>query len=148
MNYCEAEDLYLCFGETNVRKWADLENAGDDAHVQARIAWAIEQATAYFDDRLRNGPYLFPLGSGTEVPAALVRACALYAGAMLYEARGLSDADSDAEHSLRWAEKKADNWIKAVIARIIRLDLELLVTDHPFVVEDEPDTATDNFFVA
>src|SRR6188474_1996572 len=111
-NYCDEEDLYLAFGKDNIRKWADLQSTDDDDTTQERIDWACGIATEQTNDRLRHGPYTFPveLGSGDAYPAMLVRMTALLAGATLYEARGITDAAEDAEHSLRWAEKKWDKW--------------------------------------
>ena len=137
--YCEDEDLYLAFGEANVRKWGDVDNTDSAESIDARLLWARESATEWIDDRLRNGPYEIPFtaGSGEELPRSIVRMTAYLTGSILYEARGLIDMGDDKENSLRWAEKKVESWCRDIIARRIRLDLELVTTDYPFVVEDE-----------
>lgn len=137
--YCEANDLYLAYGKQNVRKWADLQNDEDAAQITARIEYACEQATAQMDDRLRDGPYAFPveLGSGESYPVQLVRHTALLAGTILYESRGISDAAMEQEHSLRWAEKRVEAWIRSVMTRVVKLDLPLVAGVHPFVTTDD-----------
>jgi len=148
--YCTQDDMDLQWGSKNVRKWADLENTREAAGVQARVAWAIENASAQIDDRMRHGPYAFPLelGSGEEYPAALVRMTALLAGCMLYESRGITDAASEQEHSLRWAEKKVDKWCRDVHARIVKLDLDLQTGEFPFVAEEDDEAEAPETFTS
>jgi hypothetical protein len=139
-DYCEPSDLFLAFGETTTRKWADVENTKDKEQIDARIAWAITGATEEINDRLRNGPYEIPVedpGSGGAYPVSLVRMTALLAVSILYDARGVIDEDDGEPANLRWARRRVDKWCQDVITRRVRLDLDLVTTDVPFNVLNE-----------
>ncbi|HRV17846.1 MAG TPA: DUF1320 family protein [Myxococcota bacterium] len=85
MAYCTAENIQTIFGSHNVRVWADLNANNDEAEIEARIAHAIEIATAEVDSILAGTPYKVPM---TNPPALITEITATLAGVYLYEGRG------------------------------------------------------------
>lgn len=127
MTYCTDNDVFLAFGRTNVRKWADLDNTNVQGSIDARMMWAREQAYDELNSRLASSRYHFPL-SGTTFPAILVRMEAYLAGVLLYESRGVTDVGDDgkAQHALMWHRKRVDEFVCDIHAkRIELLDAEL-----------------------
>ncbi len=123
MNYCTIDDVYLVFGRSNVRQWADLNNNNVDADIVARQDWAIEQASSEFDSRLADSQYQFPLDDASDLPPVLVRYCASLAGVLLYESRGVTDTDSkgNAMHALGWHRKQYETFVLNVLGRRVAL---------------------------
>ena len=119
MDYCEDTDLYLAFGQANVRKWADVNNNGVNAEVTDRIAWAIENATDYLDSKLRKSRYQFPLADDSTIPPILKRMAAYYAGVLLYESRGITDVGPDGKtlHALTAQKNSVDEFIRDIHGR-------------------------------
>ncbi|MBN2024952.1 MAG: DUF1320 family protein [Pirellulales bacterium] len=123
--YCVRADVENVFGAHNVRKWADVENHGNGAHIGGRIARAIAAATAEIDDRLRGGPYLVPIAT---VPTTIRQLAARLAGVWLYESRGIEDFDEvtgRAIHRLAWHREHVDRVLKEIMAGGRRLDAAL-----------------------
>lgn len=116
--YALRVDVENVYGPTNVAKWADLDNDQEAAHIQNRIEWACSRATDEINDRLRGGPYDVPFTS--PFPSAVVDACARLAGCLLYESRGITDADEDGESSNAVAphRKRVDRWYREVLSGI------------------------------
>lgn len=145
--YCTAADLYLAFGRANVKKWADVDNDEDATSIAARITWAITNASAVMDDRLRKSPAQFPL-TDTPYPASVVLNCAYLAGSLLYDSRGVTDFDGDGKpiNQVSWARKACEKFIVDVFARLVVLDVvpAIETSESPFYIdafpnaEDEP----------
>lgn len=84
-NYCVAADLYLVYGERNVKAWANLDSSEQAITAVAnRVTWACTLATEYVNSRLANGPYAVPF---TTVPTMIVNITAMQAGIYLYDGR-------------------------------------------------------------
>jgi len=120
--YCTRQDIEDVFGPHNVRKWADIENNGDGAHIGGRIAKAIEVAKNEIDDRLRGGYYTVPFAS---TPETIRQLAAHYAGVWLYESRGIEDFDQltgAAIHRLSWHRDHVDRVLRQIMKGERRLD--------------------------
>jgi len=138
VSYCTRSDIEDLFGPLNVAKWADLDNDQDAAAIAARVARAIEVATAKIDDRLRGGPYSLPIVGD---PPTLVNLAASLAGLWLYESRGVQDFSPETGvpmHRLRWFSEQAEKTLKDLRAGVLRLDVTLVGqgTTAPIVVND------------
>lgn len=91
--YCSREDIEALFGAANVARWADLDNDGDPAKIEARINAAITTAYAEVNRCLRGGVYVIPwLGTP---PVTLTQAAAALAGAWLHLPRSGEDGDNE-----------------------------------------------------
>jgi phage gp36-like protein len=136
MPYSVRADIEAQYGQSNVEKWADLDGLRRTATIDARIAWAIENADSYIDDRLREGPYVLPFAS---TPTRIKFMSARLAGVMLYESRGAVDFDADgkAQDQLRWQRSSVDRDIRDILSRRLRLDAEQAAVQYPQVVQDE-----------
>ncbi len=140
--YATAADLYITFGKQNVTKWADVNNNNVPDEIDDRIEWALEQASAELDARLKNSPLQFPLeepGSGESYPAIVIRMTCYLAGLLLYESRGVTDAEGD--HQLKWCEKRVDRFVRDVWVRRVSLGIEVPIetSESPFFIEfDDP----------
>ncbi len=123
MPYSTITDLTLAFGETNVRKWADVNNNGIQAEVDARVAWAIANADSYLDSKLRKSRYQFPLADDSAIPPILARMSAYKAGVLLYESRGVADVGPDGKtvHSLTSQKNDVDEFIRDIHGRRVEL---------------------------
>ncbi len=114
------EELYNLFGRTNVNRWADLENEDNASDIQARLLWAIDEATA--DARLRLNTAMFAEDPSC-IPRPLRMATTRLAGVALYESRGVKDTTSeDGEHRLTYHKKQADLFFQKVVAGQLVLD--------------------------
>lgn len=123
MSYSAKEDVELAFGRSNVRKWADIDNTSLQEVVDARVAWAIEQADSELDSKLANSQYQFPLADDSEVPPILARMSSYLAGVLLYESRGVTDVGErgQAQHALMWHRKRVDEFVRDVWGRRVEL---------------------------
>jgi len=135
MTYAVRKDIENIFGCTNVDTWADLENNGDASYIEERIDWALELATNTLNDHMHEGPYEFPL-TATPYPSSVIYYTAMSAGILLYDSRGLRDADPGKD-ILQTHRNKYTSWINAVLAgkyRISELDRRDGVDPFPEVV--------------
>lgn len=143
--YAERVDIEFIFGADNVKKWADLDNDENDVKIANRIDEALNLATVYIDDRLRGGPYKIPFttegdgssSSHTNVPRQILDACARYAGVKLYESRGITDFNREAEevdHQLSPHIIAVKRFLNNVMAGVVRLDTKIIATQIPKVV--------------
>lgn len=135
--YCEDADVNMVFGRINVDRWADVDNVKDPTSVAARRAWAIEQASAEFDDRMRNGPLQAPILD--PFPPIVVRMVSYLAGVLLYESRGVVDMDAKGKplHVLSWAKDRFDEFVRDVHAR--RIAVDAVLRDGAVATSDTPD---------
>jgi phage gp36-like protein len=89
--YSIREDSENIFGSDNIRQWADLNNREHTDEIDARINWAISQAYANINGRLKNGPYSVPFQE--PVDENIVQLSAKLVGVLLYDGRNLVDTD-------------------------------------------------------
>ena len=134
--YATRADIEAVFGTINVEKWADLNNEKVSADIAARITSAIAVATAYIDDRLRDGtPYTFPLAAGLVVPTTIVDICAKWAGVWLYESRGIADTD-EKEHRLTHHKEYVDKVLDSLTSGKLTLSLvQAIFSTAPSVID-------------
>lgn len=152
MSYCTAQDVYSLFGRSNVDKWADLENTRVRSEMDARIAVAIAWASEEVDDKLRGGPYLLPVGTGSGVPPSgsfpvpktIMDVAARLAGVWLYEARGIEDVDAEgrALHKMSWHKNRAYQVLAEVRNGTRRLAITALTTFPEAVSMDDEEEET------
>jgi phage gp36-like protein len=97
MAYTTRAKLETMFGAENVKAWADLNNAGVDGEIAARITAAIDYADGEIDDYLRGSMYTVPivLTAGTGTPPTLIDVANRLAGVWLYELRLIEDTNPD-----------------------------------------------------
>jgi len=88
--YATADDVKMTFGRLNVEKWADADNDGNQSIINARIDWALLQAEARIDGRLKGSQYEIPFNP---VPTVINDLCARLAAIILWELRGITDSD-------------------------------------------------------
>lgn len=134
MTYSANSDVFLAFGERNVRKWADIESTNIQAVIEARIEWAREQAYDELNSRLASSKYKFPLDELAEneaYPPILVRMEAYLTGVLLYESRGVTDVDDEGnpKHALRWHRKAVETFVTDIHAGRLQL-LNAPLTDE------------------
>jgi hypothetical protein len=131
LTYCDSTtDLNNIFGQANLDKWANLSlldpstAAGQQAIANQRIM-AVEFATAYIEDRLRDGPYAIPvLNADGTVPRTVVRICATAAGVWLYENLGavhMNEETGEPEHRYAAYAKWVDRMLDMIRAGKLRL---------------------------
>jgi phage gp36-like protein len=97
--YITQSDIENVFGAANVALWSNMDSATNRATVNAaRVAAAIAYAEDYVDDRFRGGRYTIPFqASAGSLPKIIVDWCAKVAGVWLYESRGSSATNQDAD---------------------------------------------------
>lgn len=128
MAYCADTDLYLVYGEGNIRKWADADNDKDDDKIAARIDWAIAKADAYIDDRLRRKWHDLPFDP---VPTTIKELSAQLAGINLFRSpRGLVDGD-DSNATMSEMREECDTIIGNILGGVIKLDYAITMSSHP-----------------
>lgn len=108
----DRKTLELTFGRDNIFKWADLDNNGDDADVELRIAHALSWAQSHFDSLLKGVPAPPSSVSVDDVVLKL-------AGIWLYESRGIAEQDAD-KSPIAHHRKYCYNWVDAYIKSVIR----------------------------
>lgn len=136
MPYATRDDLESQYGISNIAKWADLDGTENAGNITSRIDWALLAASNDIDDRLREGPYDVPFD---DPPDVIVRMTAAAAGVLLYESRGVTDYDAtgNVQHQLQYQKNDVEQKILKILSRVIKLDLELVATPFPQVIEDE-----------
>lgn len=135
MTYADRDDIELQFGASNVLKWADIDNDADNASITDRIDWALDLADEEINTRLRMGPYAIPF---TTVPVKIKNMAAIWAGILLYEARGVPDSEDGAgKHQLSQFKKQFDLDIRKIHAYLIRFDVTLASATYPQLIEPD-----------
>lgn len=130
MSYATRSDIELIFGKANVIKWADVDNNNNKLDILDRITWALESATAFFDNRLRRGPYVIPFVDDLDLE--VVNHCARLAGVMLYESRGYEDTENtDGSHKLSPHRRIVNHFIAGVLSGRISIAGERQVNNLP-----------------
>lgn len=128
MAYSADTDLFLTYGEGNIRKWADADNDRDDNKIAARIEWAIAKADAYIDDRLRRKWHELPFDP---VPITIKELSAQMAGIILFKSpRGLVDGD-DVNAAMTDSREECETTIVNILAGVLKLDYTIVINSHP-----------------
>jgi hypothetical protein len=95
MAYITQTDLENYFGATNVARWSNVESTDAGANT-TKITSSITEGEEYVEDRFREGTYAVPfVATGSSLPSVLKRWMLIFAGAFLYEARGMQDEGTD-----------------------------------------------------
>lgn len=92
MAYATKSDLEQRLGIKNVAQWADLDNDGDTAKINARITKALSYASDLIDDRFSGTQYLVPLEEavqGEGVGSRVIDWTCRLAGSWLYNLRAV-----------------------------------------------------------
>ncbi len=119
MAYADEARLYLLFGQANIRKWADADNAEEETDIDARIEWALDWATDYINAKLTGRKYVIPFDP---VPNTIADICAQLAGVKLYQLpRGTVDGDTSLE-AVTAAKEDADLQLDWLNSGELRLD--------------------------
>lgn len=119
MAYIVTSDIEDVFGQSNVTKWSDLDNAG--VRDTARIATAIGHAEAHFNNRFRDSRFAVPF-AGT-IPQDMKTAIARIAGVWLYSSRGVDDIDNADQDPILQHRREANRWIAQVLSGSVEPDL-------------------------
>jgi phage gp36-like protein len=131
--YCTRAHLEKFFASADIRKWADRNNTLSAVEIEAAVTDAIEEATAYIDDRLRGGRYVIPFTA--PAPRLIQDLCRKWAGCLLYAPRGSSDTDENGMpiDRLQGIRGEVETRLRQLRAGQITLDVE--GTEHvPAVV--------------
>ena len=136
MAYATISDLEQTFGKFNVRRWADINNSKNSDEENTRMQWALDEASAELNERLRMSVYQFPLDV-EPFPKLLVRTTCYLAGRMLYESRGIVDAE--ATDYAKLLDKRVTQFVydithRRVVLDVPAADLPIVTTDVPMVV--------------
>jgi hypothetical protein len=137
--YAQGIDIANIFGNSNVSKWADLDNKHNEDTIVNRVTWALGLAYQEVNGLLRSGPYSVPFTA--PLPAKIVDANARLAGCYLYDGRGIPDVDENGRPANKLAPHR--DMILAFIADIMgaRMKLEIVATSpttYPQVVPIRP----------
>lgn len=123
MPYCTQANIESVFGDTNVAKWADMDN--DGSADSGRIDRAISVADAMIDDVCRLTGLKIPVQNAAgSTPTTIEELSANLAGVWLYEARGVMDFSEGGEpnHRLAWHRHNARRTLHQIRTGQIKLD--------------------------
>jgi phage gp36-like protein len=96
--YAAQSDIESQFGIDNIRVWSQLDNSQTSADV-SRIQQSLDFADAKIIATFANfGNYVTPLAPIAEGVSLVTRWAAIFAGAWLYQSRGLRDDDAQGDH--------------------------------------------------
>lgn len=135
--YSARVDVEQVFGAINIKKWADLDNAGDEDAIAQRIDATIADADAEIDARLRGSIARLPFAA--PIDRCVMQLSARLAGVKLYEARGVQDFDEVTgapQHRLTWHRREVERMLKDIRSGRIRLKGSTYVAT-PQAVEDD-----------
>jgi hypothetical protein len=100
--------LELTVGRDNVRKWADMDNDGDEADIERRVEHALEWAALHFSSLAPGAP------SNTVSNDVILKFAAIW----LYESRGRAEEDatrSPVAHLRKYCHTWVDAYNKSTI---------------------------------
>jgi hypothetical protein len=130
--YCVLADIQDVFGQSNINKWADLDNDGDSTKIIDRINRGIAWATEEINSKLRRSKYAIPLTDNDgEVPTIIVDIAANLAGVWMYENRGVQDFNPETGakfHRLEYNRKRAFASISEILSGVKTLDAVIRTT--------------------
>lgn len=137
------KEMEFMFGVENLKQWADLENNQSAADISERIQWAVDEATADARERLMDSPV--NLAAMSEAPRTLRVATTRLAGVLLYESRGVKDAEAEnGKHKLSYHQERADKYFQKVIAGTTRIQGVDGATTIPGIVFDNGNNSVDD----
>ncbi len=121
--YAERGDIEQIFGRDNVRKWADMDNLGDEATIATRICWALAESYVDINSRLRGGPYSLPFVAPLDYQ--IISMSARDAGVKLYEGRGITDFSENGrpQHQLSAHRDQVAKWLQQLLAGTRHLNI-------------------------
>ena len=107
-------ELYRLFGEVNVRRWADMDAAGENAEtINTRIDHAIAVATEYVLGSLSR-----KVNTESALLSLVVRdVIARFAGLSVHDARGFDDTDDGKVDPMQKHRKLAAERLKSIQCR-------------------------------
>ncbi len=111
-------DIDDIFGANNVTKWADLDNDADAAKITARVARAITIAVAWFNGKMRHGPFTVPMLTTDPI---VVDVQARYAGVWLQSSRRANDSEEETNYRETQREL-CENTIREILAGRLHID--------------------------
>ena len=128
MAYITQTLLEAYFGTSNIASWSNTENDSAGADT-AKIATSIAVGEEYVEDRFREGAYTVPfVAIGGSYPAVLMRWMIIFAGADLYEARGLQDSSTDdadeEQNKISRLKTRADSEMDRYLQNASRFNLQ------------------------
>lgn len=139
LSYCDREDVEAIFGKSNVRKWADLDNNGDEGDIDARVITMMCNATDEISNRCRSGPGAMPFDP---VPRQVRFITARLAGINLHMNRGITDTD-DADDPMQVHRDEVDKFVARFLGGALEFDTRV---NHnapaAYRISDEDDTST------
>lgn len=130
-NYATSADLYRIFGQELVKRWADPNNESDEASIDDRIDWALEEATQEVNERLVSR-YAVPFSS--PYPRTIITVTALQAGIYLFNIRRTTDTDASAVTA-------HEKWVKRMFRQILAGQRDLLDPSTNEIIEKYAESA-------
>jgi len=131
MYYCQAQDVYDVYGETNVLEWARVSSTFTADELTARVAWACRLAFVRLNNRLRTSVYAIPF---TALDPELVDVAARLSGIILFDSRLISEPDGPDQVGVQ--RKEVDNFIRGVKGGNITLDCTTDEPTYPVAVDN------------
>lgn len=132
--------MELEFGTENVRKWADIDNNGDETFITNRINRALTNAEAQINVLFGLRGYEVPIAADP-IPTIINEIAAKLAAVLLYESHGIKDFNESTgrgQHALYFIKREVMDWIRGFRAGLIEIpDLEYTTSSAPGVVKDE-----------
>lgn len=131
LGYAIRKDIENIYGKSNIEQYADLNNRKDASEIEERINSMLELAEQTINGRLRGGPYEIPFT--TPVVFLIKDLTARMAGILLYDGRGIVDAEDEEEgvENLRPHRLQVESTIKQILGYKLRLDLALTSATFP-----------------
>jgi hypothetical protein len=129
----ERSDLDNIFGSKNISAWADVENAEEDELIEARVTWAITNASNYILAKLARK---YKVTDWLVFPAIIFDLVARRAGVELYRTpRGITDG-AEMSQAMLAIDADLENKLNLVLAGgLVLIDLvETQPTNAPMVV--------------
>jgi phage gp36-like protein len=143
--YAERTDVELAFGQTNVSKWADVNNDEDADDIETRICWALSNGHAYINDRLNGGPYAIPFE--LPYPTQIILCTAYFAGAFLYDSRGVTDMEDGKEkNQVSFFKKYVEEYLRGLLSNRFNLVGVTRANNSPFILTTPEKTSFNSRF--
>jgi hypothetical protein len=102
--YCTFAGMRALYGSSNLRKWAAVDGTENQIAIVEAITAAMEQADAYVDGLLMNGPYNIPFTA--PIPPIIANCANNLAAVLLHESQGVTDTDPTLEVVGRYSKQR------------------------------------------
>lgn len=119
-SYITLANIEKKFGQSNVQKWANVDNDDNLDKIAAKQRVAMDDAEGYINSRLRGKGYVIPFAA--PYPSEIVRITALRAAVELYMSRGVVDADPG-ENAMQSTINEIERTLGQIISGRIKLDV-------------------------